>query len=134
MADNNILKQITDVVIQQTVNKKIPTVVFLSEDLSKEDLIKNVIKILKGGIYDENAFSSEDWQLISDIMLKLAEIPLLLKETSDIKDIQSETENFIKSLDKNKGLVIIDSKDDIFTSVPFTKKENISIIILGAKG
>ena len=133
MADNNILKQITDLVIQQTVNKKIPTVVFLSEEVTKSDLFKNIAIRLTG---NDEIFSDSftPWQLISDIMLKLAEIPLLLKETSDIKDIQSETENFIKSLDKDKGLVIIDSKDDIFTSVPFTKKENISIIILGAKG
>ena len=63
-------------------------------------------------------------------MQNLAEIPLLLKVTSDIQDIQKETETFIKEINKRTGIVIIDY-DNIQTK-DFTTNKNISIIVVGA--
>ena len=128
MADNDLIVNITDIVIQQTINKKIPTVIFLS-DIDKGSLLKNVISKLYGS--DENIFadySFTPWEKVAEIMQRLAAIPLLLKETSDINEIKTETEEFINSLGKTEGLIIICTNEDAFSQ--FTKKENISIIVL----
>ena len=128
MADNGLISKITDIVIQQTVNQKIPTVIFLS-DIDKGSLLKNVISKLYGS--DENIFadySFTPWEKVAEIMRNLAEIPLLLKETSDINEIKAVTENFIKEINKVKGAVIINVKG--IQVKDFTTRENISIIIL----
>lgn len=129
MADNNLVSKITDIIIQQTVNQKIPTLVILS-GINKGDLVKNIIQTLKGGNSDENTFSSDEWEVVAEIMQRLAEIPLLLKESTDINEIQTETEEFIINLGKTEGLIIICCNKDTFTRTQFTKKENISIIVL----
>lgn len=72
MADNGLISKITDIVIQQTVNQKIPTVIFLS-DIDKGSLLKNVISKLYGS--DENIFadySFTPWEKVAEIMKNLA--------------------------------------------------------------
>ena len=127
MTEDNLIKTITDIVIENTVNQRIPTVVFLS-DIDKGGLVKNIIWSIKGGNQEEEKFLSDDWQKVAEIMQTLAEVPLLLKETSDLKEIKTETENFIKEINKGKGAVIINAKG--IQVKDFTTKENISIIIL----
>ena len=130
MADNGLISKITDMVIQQTVNQKIPTVIFLS-DIDKGSLLKNVISKLYGS--DENIFadySFTPWEKIAEIMRNLAEIPLLLKETSDISEIKTETENFIANMAEKRGLIIINSKEKISEQNFNTDKENIQIIVI----
>ena len=129
MADNGLISKITDIVIQQTVNQKIPTVIFLS-DIDKGSLLKNVISKLYGS--DENIFadySFTPWEKVAEIMRNLAEIPLLLKETFDIKEIKTGTKNFIAGMEGEKGLVIINSKEKI-SATDFTTDENIIIMII----
>ena len=126
MTDNNIITQITDIVIQQTIKKKIPTVVFLSS-IDKGSLVRNIIWSIKDGNKNENTFTSDDWEKIAEIIQKLAEIPLLLKETSDINEIKKDTENFIAEMNNRKGLVIINLEEKI-SETEFTTDKNISII------
>lgn len=127
MTEDNLINAITVVVIEKTVNQKIPTVVFLS-DIDKGGLVKNIIWSIKGGNQEEDKFLSDDWQKVAEIMQTLAEVPLLLKETSDLNEIKKETENFIKEINKSKGAVIINAKG--IQVEDFTTKENISIIVL----
>lgn len=127
MTEDNLIKTITDIVIEETVNQRIPTVVFLS-DIDKGSLVKNIIWSIKGGNQEEEKFLSDDWQKVAEIMQNLAEIPLLLKETSDINEIKVETENFIKEINKGKGVVIINAKGA--QSNQFLSKDNISVIIV----
>ena len=127
MTEDNLIKTITDIVIEKTVNQRIPTVVFLS-DIDKGSLVKNIIWSIKGGNQEEEKFLSDDWQKVAEIMQTLAEVPLLLKETSDLNEIKTETENFIKEFNKDKGAVIINAKG--IQVKDFTMKENISIIVL----
>jgi replicative DNA helicase len=126
-----LITHITDIVVEKTIKQKIPTVVFLSH-IDKGSLVKNIIWSIKDGNKNENTFTSDDWEKIAKIMQNLAEIPLLLKVTSDINDIQKETENFINEMNKRTGIVIIDS-DNIQTK-DFTTKKNISIIVVGVNG
>ena len=131
MTENNLITKITDIIIEQTVNKKIPTVVFMS--VKKEDLVKNLFWTLKSGNKDESKFTSDDWKQVADIMEQLSRIPLLLKETDDVNYIKTETQTFISGMEERKGLVIIDSKENIFTPdkfTPFTEKENVSIMVI----
>jgi len=130
MADDGLISKITDIVIQQTVNQKIPTVIFLS-NIDKGSLLKNVISKLYGS--DENIFadySFTPWEKVAEIMRNLAEIPLLLKETFDINEIKIETENFINGMEGRKGLVIINLKESISEQDFITDKENISVMII----
>ena len=122
-----IITKITDIVIQQTIGQKIPTVIFLS-DIDKGSLVKNIIWSIKGGTQDEDKFLSDDWEKVAEIMQNLAEIPLLLKETSDINEIKVETENFIKEINKGMGIVIINA--DGFQTNQFLSKDNITVIIV----
>ena len=122
-----IITKITDIVIQQTIGQKIPTVLFLS-DIDKGSLVKNIIWSIKGGTQEEDKFLSDDWQKVAEIMQTLAEVPLLLKETSDINEIKVETENFIKEINKGKGVVIINAEGA--QTNQFLSKDNISVIIV----
>jgi len=61
-------------------------------------------------------------------MQTLAEVPLFLKETSDINEIKVETENFIKEINKGKGVVIINAKGA--QTNQFLSKDNVSVIIV----
>ncbi|MBQ6516032.1 hypothetical protein IJI31_02520 [bacterium] len=82
MTYNNLISQITDIITEQTISKKIPTVIFLS-DISKEELIKNIICKLSG--CDTDIFSDPSntpWVKITEIMQTLTETPMFLKETS----------------------------------------------------
>ena len=127
MTEDNLIKTITDIVIEKTVNQRIPTVVFLS-DIDKGSLVKNIIWSIKGGNQEEEKFLSDDWEKVAEIMQNLAEIPLLLKETSDIGEIKTETENFIKEINKGKGVVIINAEGT--QANQFLSKDNISVIIV----
>lgn len=128
MADNALITKITEIIVEKTVNQKIPTVVFMS--IKKEELVKNIFWTLKSGNKDESTFTKEDWNQVAEIMKQLSDIPLLLKETHEVDDMKKETEKFIASMDGRKGLVIINSKENISTT-EFTEKRNISIIITG---
>ena len=127
MADNNLITKITDIIIEKTVKQKIPTVVFMS--IKREDLVKNLFWTLKSGNKDEITFTEEDWNQVAEIMKQLSDIPLLLKETSEVNDIKNETETFITGMDGRKGLVIIHSKENI-SEKDFSIKDNISVIVI----
>ena len=127
MTEDSLITKITDIIIEQTVNKKIPTVVFMS--IKKEDLVKNLFWTLKYGNKDENTFTEEDWKQVAEIMKQLSDIPLLLKETSEVNDIEKETETFITGMEGRKGLVIINSDKKTLDN-KFTTSENISIIFI----
>ena len=127
MTKDSSLTKITEIIVNETVNKKIPTVVFMA--IKKEDLVKNLFLTLKSGNKDESTFSQEDWNQVAEIMQKLSGIPLLLKETTDVNYIKSETQTFITGMDGRKGLVIIDSEENI-SATEFTTEENIFIMIL----
>ena len=127
MTKDSLLTKITEIIVNETVNKKIPTVVFMS--IKKEDLVKNLFLTLKSGNKDENSFTQEDWNQVAEIMKQLSDIPLLLKETIDINYIKTETQTFITGMDGRKGLVIISSKEKI-SEKDFTKKDNISVTII----
>ena len=127
MTKESSLTKITEIIVNETVNKKIPTVVFMS--VKKEDLVKNLFLTLKSGNKDERSFSQEDWNQVAEIMQKLSGIPLLLKETTDVNYIKSETQTFITGMEGRKGLVIIDSKEKI-SEKDFIQKDNISVIVI----
>ena len=127
MADNNLIAQISDIIIEQTVNQKIPTVVFMA--IKKEDLVKNLFWTLKEGNKNESTFTQEDWKQVAKIMQQLSNIPLLLKETIDVNYIKTETQSFITGMDGRNGLVIINSKENI-SATEFTTSEKISIMII----
>ena len=126
MADNDLIAQITDIIIEQIVNQRIPTVVFLS-DIKTDNLVKNIIWTIKGGNKDTNTYTPDDWNEVVKIMTDLSEIPLLLQETTNINEIKANTEYFIKEVNSGKGLVIVNSE---VSDMPFTKNKNISIIIV----
>ena len=128
MADNDLIAQITDIIIEQTVNQKVPTVVFMA--IKKEDLVKNLFLTLKEGNKNESTFTQEDWKQVAEIMQQLSNIPLLLKETIDINYIKTETQTFIAGMEGKKGLVIINSKEKISEQNFNTDKENIQIIVI----
>ena len=128
MADNDLIAQITDIIIKQTVNQKVPTVVFMA--IKKEDLVKNLFWTLKEGNKNESTFTQEDWKQVAEIMQQLSNIPLLLKETIDINYIKTETQTFIAGMEGKKGLVIINSKEKISEQNFNTDKENIQIIVI----
>ena len=128
MADNDLIAQITDIIIEQTINKKVPTVVFMA--IKKEDLVKNLFWTLKEGNKNESTFTQEDWKKVAEIMQQLSNIPLLLKETIDINYIKTETQTFIAGMEGKKGLVIINSKEKISEQNFNTDKENIQIIVI----
>ena len=127
MADNDLITTITDIVIQQTVNQKIPTVVFLS-CVDRGALVKNIIWTLKGGSKDENSFTPDDWTKTAEVMQLLAEIPLIVDEIIDIEVTKNKINDFINELKNSKGLVIINS-DKIYTQ-EFTISENTHIIVV----
>ena len=127
MTENSLIIEITDIIIEQTVNKNIPTVVFMS--IKREDLVKNLFWTLKSGNKDEITFTEEDWNQVAGIMKQLSDIPLLLKETGEVNDIKKETETFITGMDGRKGLVIIHSKENI-SEKDFSIKDNISVIVI----
>lgn len=127
MTENSLITKITDIIIEKTVKQKIPTVVFMS--IKKADLVKNLFWTLKCGNKDESTFTEEDWNQVAEIMKQLSDIPLLLKETHEVDDIKKETETFITGMDGRKGLVIINSKENI-SDKDFTRKDNISVIVI----
>ena len=129
MTGNDLILRITELIIEQTISQNLPTVVFLSVN-EKGDLVKEIIRNLKGGTQDENDYTPEDWMRVAQIMEQLAEIPLLIKKTSDKNYILTETKTFIKGMSGQKGLVIIDSEESILAK-EFTIGENISIIVPG---
>jgi hypothetical protein len=127
MVKAGIISKITDIIIEQTVNKKIPTVVFVSED-DFDELTKSVISRLCGS---DDVFlnpSMTPWAKVAEIMKELAKIPLIVSESNDIDTIKCAIERFIKELNDEKALVIINSGN--VTINDFTTGENISIIIL----
>ena len=128
MADNDLITKITEIIIDKTVNQKIPTLVFML--VKREELVRNLFWSLKSGNKDESTFTQEDWMEVSEIMEKLSGIPLLLKETADIDYIRSGTETFINGMDGRKGLIIINSKENISEQDFIADKGNISIMIL----
>ena len=128
MTKDSSLTKITEIIVNETVNKKIPTVVFMS--VKKEDLVKNLFLTLKSGNKDERSFSQEDWNQVAEIMQKLSGIPLLLKETADVNYIKTETQTFITGMEGRKGLVIINLKENMSEQDFIIDKENISIMII----
>ena len=128
MTENSLIIEITDIIIEQTVNKNIPMVVFAS--IKQEDLVKNLFGALKSGNKDESTFTPDDWNQVAEIMQQLSNIPLLLKETIDVNYIKTETQTFITGMDGRNGLVIINSKEKISEQNFNTDKENIQIIVI----
>ena len=129
MADNNLIKRITDIIIEETVNKKIPTIIILSE-IEREDLVKNLFWTMKSGNKNEETFTSDDWKEVTEIMRNLSEIPLLIKNDNAINNLQEDIEYFIREMGSRKGVVVINS-DKVQTKDFFTN-DNISIIVLSS--
>lgn len=127
MPDNNTKDRITELVISQTVKKNIPTLLLLSE-ISGTELVKTVISILLKKPYDEELFTSQDWDKLSDIMLKLSEIPLVIKEITDIKLSVKQAEDFFSNITKSNGLVIINCSETDYPN--FSGIKNISCKML----
>ena len=131
MTEDSSLAWITEIIVDETVNKKIPTVVFLYE--KKEDLVDYILRAIKSNHKELNEYTSEDWKELSEIVDTLSATPLLLKQTTDIDDIRKETENFIAGMDDRKGLVIIHSKENIPEQEFINHKDNVCIIILNSE-
>ena len=127
MPDNSAKDRITELVISQTVKKNIPTLLLLSE-ISGTELVKTVISILLKKPYDEDLFTSQDWDKLSDIMLKLSEIPLVIKEITDIKLSVKQAEDFFSNITKSNGLVIINCSETDYPN--FSVIKNISCKML----
>lgn len=118
------LKKLVKLVILNTVEKNIPTLVFLSE-IDEVDLIKSVISILLKKEYDENKFTFEDWNELVDIILKLGNIPLVIKMVDSVEKTIEQINNFSTELKDNKGYVIIECTDDDFNNL----KNNQNLIV-----
>ena len=101
MTENSLIIEITDIIIEQTVNKNIPTVVFMS--IKREDLVKNLFWTLKSGNKDESTFTQDDWNQVAEIMKQLSDIPLLLKETSEVNDIKKKQKPLLPACTEEKG-------------------------------
>lgn len=127
MPDNSAKDRITELVISQTIKKNIPTLLLLSE-ISGTELVKTVISILLKKPYDEDLFTSQDWDKLSDIMLKLSEIPLVIKEITDIKLSVKQAEDFFSNITKSNGLVIINCSETDYPN--FSGIKNISCKML----
>ena len=127
MTDSDLLKKITEVIIEKTVNQKIPTIIILSE-IKREDLVKNLFWTIKSGNKNEETYTSDDWKEVADIMRNLSEIPLLIKNDNEINNLQEDLEYFIKEMGSRKGIVVINS--DKIKENDFTATENISIVVV----
>lgn len=128
MAYNEIIELISYIVVSQTAEKKIPTLIFLSE-IKKEELIKYIISRLSGS--ETNIFGTPSvipWEKVAQIMRELSEIPLLIKETSDIKELLKNAEDFIKEMNNKNGIIIINSAD--LQTEKITVPENISLFFI----
>jgi hypothetical protein len=127
MTDSDLLKKITEVIIEKTVNQKIPTIIILSE-IKREDLVKNLFWTIKSGNKNEETYTPDDWKEVADIMRNLSEIPLLIKNDNEINNLQEDLEYFIKEMGSRKGIVVINS--DKIKENDFTATENISIVVV----
>ena len=113
MQDKLKTEKLVKSVILNTIEKNIPTIVFLSET-DEVIFIKSVISTLLKKEYDENKFTPEDWNEIADIMLKLGNIPLVIKMIDSVENIIEYINNFSTELKDNKGYVIIEyEKNDL---------------------
>ena len=127
MANNDIITKITDIIIKETVDKKIPTIIILSE-IERDDLIKSLFWTIKTGNKNEESFTADDWKEVAEIMRKLSEIPLLIKNNYEIDNLKGDIEYFIREIGSRKGIVVINS--DKIKEKDFTTTENISIIVI----
>jgi len=119
----DVLSKITDLVINNTIKNHIPTVIVIS-NIEKEDLIKNFICKIRGCEYDETVFTPDDWIEVARLTQELAKIPVHIEKTEKVCDAENKISEFIKELDGNKGIVIINSGK---IKCNFAKPENINI-------
>ena len=126
MPDNDTKTKITDLVISQTIGKNIPTL--LLSEISGTKLVKNIISALLKKPYDESTFTSEDWDKLSEIMLKLSNIPLMIKEIKDKKLSLKQAEDFFNNITKSNGLVIVNCSKSDYSK--FLEIKNISCKIV----
>ena len=127
MTDNNIITKITDIIIKETVDKKIPTIIILSE-IERDDLVKSLFWTIKTDNKNEESFTADDWKEVTEIMRKLSGIPLLIKNDYEIDNLKEDIEYFIREMGSRKGIVVINS--DKIKENDFTTTENISIIVI----
>ena len=118
------LDKITDLILENTIEKNIPTVVFISR-IEETDLIIKLISIKTQKEYDEANLTPDDWAVLADTMLMLANIPLILRHINSVEDTINKITDFCAEMGENKGLVVVDcDKND------FPKIENIKNIII----
>jgi len=127
MQDKLKIKKLVESVILNTVEKNIPTIVFLSE-IDEVVFIKSIISTLLKKEYDENKFTPEDWNKLADIMLKLGNIPLVIKMNDSVEKTIEHINNFSTELKDNNGYVVIEYKNNNFSDL--NDKKNIVVEII----
>ncbi len=127
MQDKLKIEKLVKSVILNTVEKNIPTIVFLSE-IDEVVFIKSVISTLLKKEYDENKFTPEDWNELADIMLKLGNIPLVIKMIDSVEKTIEHINNFSTELKDNNGYVVIEYENNNFSDL--NDKKNIVVEII----
>lgn len=128
MSNTETKKQITKLVINNSIKNNIPTIIFLST-ISSTDLMKNIISTLLNKPYETDKFTPKDWQKLSDIITLLSKIPVLTKDSASIKIMVNQAKDFITSMEKRKGLIIFNtSKTDTIKKLEYGNNIVIKII------
>ena len=119
MQDKLKIEKLVKSVILNTVEKNIPTIVFLSE-IDEADFMKSVISAILQKEYNENEFTPEDWNELADIMLKLGNIPLVIKMIDSVEKTIEHINNFNTELKDNNGYVVIEYEHNDFNNLAFS--------------
>ena len=110
MQDKIKIKKLVKSVILNTVEKNIPTLVLLSE-IDEADFMKSVISAILQKEYNENEFTPEDWNELADVMLRLGNIPLVIRIIDSVEKTLKQIKDFSTELNDNNGYVIIEYKN-----------------------
>lgn len=116
MQDKLKIKKLVDLVILNTVEKNIPTLVLLSE-IDEADFMKSVISAILQKEYNENEFTPEDWNELADVMLRLGNIPLVIRIIDSVEKTLKQIKDFSAELNDNKGYVIIEYENVILNNL-----------------
>lgn len=121
------LDNIVDIILNKTIKENIPTVVFLS-NIKETDIVKRLFSIKTQKEYKEEKFTPYDWSKLADTMLKLANIPLVIKQIDSVKNTFNKIYDFNAELKKSIGLVIIECGEYDFSKIENTKNIVVNII------
>lgn len=116
--------KIANILLKKTVKEKLPTVVFFS--ITEEaDLIKKIFSLNTKKEYNEQKFTTEDWTTLADLVLGLANIPLIFKHIHSVENTIDQINNFSSEIENKNGLIIIECGEYDFPNI--STKENIII-------